>query len=160
MPERRAPERNRLATFPPTTTARHNQSLLLKRSQMMRYESIGRATGHDKSWVSRFLSGSALVSLPELLAWLDQCNLRLVSPEDDGDMVGLVDQEHIERLQSAIDALELRREELRSAANLDREFILALIEVARVGLGALLEKHLTQPGSPHKIGTTTPATDD
>jgi hypothetical protein len=145
MPERRSLERNRLATFPPTTTARYSHSLLLKRSQVVRYESIGRATGHDKSWVSRFLSGSALASLPELLAWLDQCDLRLVGQELEEDVFGLADQERIERLQSAINALELTRGELRAAATVDREFILALIEVARVGLGALLEKHLTSP---------------
>lgn len=159
MPERRSYERNRLATFPPSAAARQNQSVLLKRSQSVRYETIGRATGHDKSWVSRFLSGSALVSLPELLAWLDQCDVRLVSPESGENEREIADQERIEQLQSAINALELTREELHAAANVNREFILALIELARVGLDALLEKHITQPKSADRANPITPSLD-
>ena len=152
MSERRAAERNRLATFPPTAAARSNHSMLLKRSQLVRYETIGRATGHDKSWVSRFLSGSALTSLPELLAWLDQCELRFACPQLAENQSGLTDHEQVERLQSAISALELTREQLRAKEHVDREFILALIELARVGLDALLETHsspsTTQTDSP------------
>ncbi|WP_281051560.1 hypothetical protein [Thauera sp. GDN1] len=134
--------------------------MLTKHSQLVRYESIGLATGHDKSWGSRFLSGTALASMPELLAWLDQCDLRFVSPEGEEDVLGVTDQERIERLQSAINALELTRGELRTAANINREFILALIEIARVGLDALFEKHLTQPDNSHDDDTTARSLDE
>lgn len=56
MPDR---ERNTAATFAETGTARHNLSMLLRKSSARRYAEIARITGHDKSWVSRFLSGSA-----------------------------------------------------------------------------------------------------
>lgn len=152
MLERRAAERNRLATFPPTVTARQNHSVLLKRSQLVRYETIGRATGHDKSWVSRFLSGSALTSLPELLAWLDQCALNLVLHDVAEDRFAPTDHERVVQLQSAISALELTRYKLRREATIDREFILALIELARVGLDALLETH----SAPNSTETDSP----
>ncbi|WEN42135.1 hypothetical protein CKCBHOJB_01720 [Thauera sp. GDN1] len=98
--------------------------------------------------------------MPELLAWLDQCDLRFVSPEGEEDVLGVTDQERIERLQSAINALELTRGELRTAANINREFILALIEIARVGLDALFEKHLTQPDNSHDDDTTARSLDE
>ncbi len=133
-------ERNRLATFPSTTAARQNHSVLLKRSRQVRYESIGRATGHDKSWVSRFLSGSALISFPELLAWLDLCDLHLISPEGEHES-GASPEEWLERLRLTIEALDLVRLELGTKSHTEHEFILALIEFARIGLTSLLERH-------------------
>lgn len=157
MPERRNAERNRLATFPATANARHNHGLLLKYSQLLRYEAIGRATGHDKSWVSRFLSGSALASLPELLVWLDQCGLRLENPEPLEGEFALTDQERVEQLQAAIHALERTRGELQAQLQAEHEFILALIELARVGLSTLLEKHLYPKTQGNEDGTIAPA---
>ena len=62
------------------------------------------------------------------------------------------DHERVVQLQSAISALELTRDKLRREATIDREFILALIELARVGLDALLETH----SAPNSTETDSP----
>lgn len=74
--------RNGAATMPTTHTSRMSHAALLRASSDVGYAGIGRATGHDKSWVSRFLSGQGLASLPELLHWLDAAGLSIGHAND------------------------------------------------------------------------------
>ena len=69
-----------LAKAPDTRTAHANNTALLRASTDIGFSAVGAAVSHDKSWVSRFFSDQALVSRAEMLAWLDACNLRIVTP--------------------------------------------------------------------------------
>ncbi len=159
MPERRTAERNRLATFPLTASARQNHSLLIKRSQLVRYDTIARATGHDKSWVSRFLSGSALASLPELLAWLDECDLRIATQEIAEHALGPSHRDWAPRLQQAFVELGLTANTPLGDTQADSQVLLALIELARIGLDALLETN-APPGDTENANPPAPAPEE
>jgi hypothetical protein len=109
--------RNGDATMPTTHSARANHAFLLRTSADVGYAAIGRATGHDKSWVSRFLSGQGLVSLAEVLHWLDAVSGVIVHPNESG-----VDEAASDLLQalrgelSARDAgREISQDEARAA---------------------------------------------
>lgn len=129
MPDR---ERNTAATFAETGTARHNLSMLLRKSSARRYAEIARITGHDKSWVSRFLSGSARASLPELLRWLDACDLHLAHGDPNSHCSTL--HEHLHTVTQGIDTL-------RASGKLGDDqhdaLMYALIQLARLGLETL-----------------------
>ena len=72
-----------LSKCPDTRTAHANNAALLRASTDIGFSAVGAAVNHDKSWVSRFFSDQALVSRAGLMAWLDACNLRIVTPNAD-----------------------------------------------------------------------------
>lgn len=142
MPSSAPPPRNRFATFPDTPTARRNLSRLLRETSAVGYINIARATVHDKSWVSRFLAGNGLISLGELLAWLDRCQIVFGKDEPDGPPQS-GDEAMLERLESALHALVALKDSTleTSKCERERELMLALIELVRIGLESLLQRY-------------------
>lgn len=98
--------RNGVATPPNTMTARRNHGALLTASRDVGYSEVGRAVGHDKSWVSRALNGDCLMSMPELLTWLDKGGLRIVHESDlaEGNAAELL--EAVNRAAGSIHTIE------------------------------------------------------
>lgn len=129
--------RNGVATNPNTHSARENHSAILKASQEAGYSTIGRVTGHDKSWVSRWLNGNGLVSLPELLAWMDHCELRIVPAEavgSDGD-AALV--ERAERVLAGLNQLD---DVAAQITGQDKMIADALLALAKRALNSMVIK--------------------
>ncbi|MBV2264685.1 MAG: hypothetical protein KUL79_14190 [Thauera sp.] len=140
MPSSPSSPRNRFATFPDTPTARRNLSRLLRETTTVGYTSIARATVHDKSWVSRFLAGNGLISLSELLVWLDRCQLVLDKDAPDG-VPQDGDKAMLERLESALRALDALASRTQARTHCERELMLSLIGLARIGLESLLQRY-------------------
>lgn len=139
MPSSPSSPRNRFVTFPDTPAARRNLSRLLRETTTVGYTTIARATVHDKSWVSRFLAGNGLISLGELLVWLDRCQLVLDKDgvPQDGDKAML---ERLESALRALDTLECRTQACTPCER-ERELMLSLIGFARIGLESLLQRY-------------------
>lgn len=136
MPNSGESARNRFATFPDTASARRNLSTLLRESTRLKYASVGQATGHDKSWVSRFLSGQGLISMTELLSWLDACQLELTTQEPpssspQSEIIAL------DRLDDAIRALQAEYPQHQSECCDQCECVIAALQVALVALEAI-----------------------
>lgn len=147
MPSSPSSPRNRFATFPDTPSARRNLSRLLRETTTVGYTTIARATVHDKSWVSRFLAGNGLISLGELLVWLDRCQLVLDKDAPDG-VPQDGDKAMLERLESALRALDTLecRTQACTACERERELMLSLIGFARIGLESLLQRYRPAAG--------------
>lgn len=148
MPSTASTSRNRFATFPDTPSARRNLTRLLRETTTVSYTQIARVTLHDKSWVSRFLAGNGLISLGELLAWLDQCELLLAKDVTGTDPIG-EDQALLARLEAALSALDTLRSNTLEACRCEREceLMLSLIGLARVGLEHLRQRYRSSPGT-------------
>jgi len=56
-----------------------NLAMLLHSIADNTQESIGKACGHDKSWVSRFQNGEGRICIEDLMNFLSATGLRLVS---------------------------------------------------------------------------------
>lgn len=87
---------------PHTLSARKSLTALIRAFTDTGYAQIGRAVGHAKSWVSRWLSGELVANLPELLTMLDTAGLRIVHEDD---LAAGTNGEVVERLESVIDKL-------------------------------------------------------
>jgi len=153
MPSTASASRNRFATFPDTPSARRNLTRLLRETTTVSYTQVARVTVHDKSWVSRFLAGNGLISLGELLAWLDLCELMLAKDVAGTDPIG-EDQALLARLEAALGALDTLKSNTLEACRCERacecececELMLSLIGLARVGLEHLLQRYRSAPG--------------
>ena len=121
--------RTGVATNPDTHSARENHAAILRASQEAGYGVVGRATGHDKSWVSRWLNSEGRVSLPELLAWLDQCELRIVRAEAVSETES--DYALIDRAERVLRDLQQLEDVASHLADIDGELAQALLALAK-----------------------------
>lgn len=116
--------RNGDATMPTTHTGRANHAFLLRSSADVGYSTIARVTGHDKSWVSRFLSGQGLATLPEILHWLDAISGVLCHPNESG-----IDEAASDLLKSvsgeleSLEGREISQTEARASVRLLRAML-------------------------------------
>ena len=142
MPSTASTSRNRFATFPDTPSARRNLTRLLRETTTVSYTQIARVTMPDKSWVSRFLAGNGLVSLGELLAWLDKCELMLAKDVFATDP-SAEDEALLARLEAALRTLDALQSNTVEACQCAREceLLLSLIGLARLGLEHLLQRY-------------------
>ena len=116
--------RNGDATMPTTHASRVSVSVLLRASSDVGYAAIGRAVGHDKSWVSRFFSGQALISFPELLHWFDVASLSISNAN--GDAVEDAASDLMQALSGELkelDGREISQVEARAAVKLLRAML-------------------------------------
>lgn len=128
--------RNGTATVPNTLSAQQNNATLLRASQEVGYQEVGRVAGHSKAWVSRVLSCECVMSLPELLTWLDKCDLRIVPAER---LTNGTDHEQIERVAAALAGLN-GIESALEATKEDGALFLALLPLARRQLSQMAER--------------------
>lgn len=125
--------RNGVATPPNTMTARRNHGALLTASRDVGYSEVGRAVGHDKSWVSRALNGDCLMSMPELLTWLDKGGLRIIH---ECDMAEGNAAEVLEAVNKA--AMNIRTiEDFARKMGEDGEIYIAIAALARRALAQI-----------------------
>ncbi len=129
--------RNGVATNPDTHSARANHAAILKASQEAGYAKVGRETGHDKSWVSRYLNGQGLASMPELLTWLDLCELRIVPAESVGTGN---DQALVERAERVLAGLSQLDDVAAQITGQEQEFADALLALAKRALKSMTVK--------------------
>lgn len=134
--------RNRYATFPDTPSARRNLSALLRESTRLRYATIATTTGHDKSWVSRFLSGQGLISMTELLLWLDACELEL-APQGAPPGCAPPDAVALDRLSEAIKALQAAYPKHQMECCDQCECVIAALQVALLTLETVQQPRST-----------------
>lgn len=127
-----------ITTTPDTATARRSQTALLRAFTDSGYATIGRSVGHDKSWVSRWLSGESVANLPELLHMLDTAGLRIVHEDDMAKGNG---SELVEKIDAALAQLSGIESALK-AMEPGGELNAALLALARRAL-----KDMQQEGS-------------
>lgn len=116
--------RNGAATMPATHSARTSTSILMQASTDIGYAAVGRATGHDKSWVSRFFSGQSLASFPELLHWFDATGVTLGYANDGAVQDAASDLLQVLRGElDQMDGREISQTEARAAVKLLRAML-------------------------------------
>lgn len=131
--------RNGISTEPDTHGARANKGAMLRAAQDAGYSVVGRACGHEKSWLSRFFSGECRISMPELLAMLDAMGLHVTQVdaerEDDTEILSLL-------LRKAATNLDRR-----AAAGVSADVVMsadeyqALLALAMRGIRAMQERY-------------------
>lgn len=65
------------------TVSAQNENVLLRAIMGAGLTPIGKAIGHDHTYVVRFRKGEQGLKLPELLTMLETCGLKLISAGDD-----------------------------------------------------------------------------
>lgn len=83
-----------VAAMPTTASARSNCTNLVRATQDVGYAAVAKATGHDKSWITRFFQEESRANLPEIMCWLDAVGLRItpadVEREDEADLLQIL----------------------------------------------------------------------
>lgn len=130
--------RNGISTEPDTHGARANKGAMLRAAQDAGYSVVGRACGHEKSWLSRFFSGECRISMPELLAMLDAMGLHVTQGdaerEDDTEILSLL-------LRKAAANLQRRSERSDSSdVVMSADEYQALLALAKRGITAMQER--------------------
>lgn len=125
-----------MGTIPNTLSAQQNNAAMLRASQEVGYTEVGRAVGHAKSWVSRVLSCECVMSLPELLTWLDRCDLRIVPAEELEHGNSAERLEMIASILAHLDGIESAMRALEDGAPLQ----VALLTLARRALKDMAER--------------------
>ena len=130
--------RNGVKTKPETPGAIRNEGVLISATRDAGYAKVAEAIQLDKSWITRFFSGEGLVSLPELLHWLESIGLRLVEPSAEADADRLLLQTLLQktRLTLSREAGQLSGE----AVVVEPEEYQALLHFAQAGIKGLEEK--------------------
>ena len=125
------------AAKPNTRSARDNEAALIRHSKLVGYRAISQATGHDLSWVCRWLQDDCRASLSEVLAWLDVCDLRIKEADGETDD----DRELLQILLRKTAAnLEKRSAEADNPVALSHAEYMALLQLAKRGLETMIVK--------------------
>lgn len=114
---------------PATRTAQENIGVLLRASREAGYSVIGRRCGHDKSWVSRWLSGENKADIGEVLHWLDECGLKITYELDS-----------VEQLIALAESIERDLQEIEKTGTLTDPVQSSLVRLASLGLQSIAER--------------------
>ena len=123
-----------ITTTPDTHSARKNNTSLLRAFADAGYAIIARAVGHDKSWLSRWLSGESVSNLPELLTMLDSAGLRIVHEDELASSTS--DAEQVAALNAALSKLDGLSAAMKAMEE-GNELHTALLALARRGLHSM-----------------------
>lgn len=122
------------AAIPDTTTARKNDSLLLRAFKKATYPRLGIACGHTASWVCRWLAGEGVMNKAELLYALDAADFEIsergAKDEDDAQLLQIL-------LRKAAAVLDERAKEAGDVMVFSADEGKALLALAQRGIRAM-----------------------